>query len=102
MIGDGDLNIYKEHNSNPDLTTEIWETARNLGYGSEFVPEYKYSMQDDHRPFLQAGIPAVLIIDFDYPYWHTIADTPDKVAAESLETVGRTLWAWITQQSGQN
>ena len=102
MIGDADLNVYKEHNSDPDLTAEIWDTARSLGYGSRFIPEYKYSMQDDHRPFLQAGIPAVLIIDFDYPYWHTIEDTPDKVSAESLEAVGTTLWTWITQQSGQN
>ena len=102
MIGDADLNIYKEHNSNPDLTTEIWETAGSLGYGSKFIPEYKYSMQDDHRPFLQAGMPAVLIIDFDYPYWHTIQDTPDKVSAESLEAVGKTLWTWITQQNVQN
>jgi Zn-dependent M28 family amino/carboxypeptidase len=102
MIGDADLNIYKEQNSNPDLTAEIWQTASSLGYGSKFIPEYKYSMQDDHRPFLQAGIPAVLIIDFDYPYWHTVEDTPDKVSAESLEAVGRTLWTWVTQQSRQN
>jgi Zn-dependent M28 family amino/carboxypeptidase len=101
MIGDADLNIYKERNSNPELTDQIWEAARNLGYGSKFILEYKYSMQDDHQPFLQAGIPAVLIIDFDYPYWHTTQDTPDKVSAESLEIVGKTLWTWVTQQSGQ-
>lgn len=101
MIGDADLNIYKEHNSNPELTDQIWETARNLGYGSKFIMQYKYSMQDDHQPFLQAGIPAVLIIDFDYPYWHTVDDTLDKVSAESLQAVGETLQAWIIQQSGQ-
>ena len=101
MIGDEDLNIYKEHNSNPELTDQIWETARNLGYGSKFIMEYKYSMQDDHQPFLQAGIPAALLIDFDYPYWHTVDDTPDKVSAESLQAVGETLQAWIIQQSGQ-
>lgn len=101
MIGDADLDIYKERNSDPDLTTEIWETAGSLGYGNKFISEYKYSMQDDHRPFVQAGMPTVLIIDFDYPYWHTIEDTPDKVAAESLEAVGKTLWTWIAQQSGQ-
>ena len=101
MIGDADLNIYKEHNSNPELTDQIWETARNLGYGSKFIMEYKYSMQDDHQPFLQAGIPAALLIDFDYPYWHTTQDTPDKGSAESLQAVGETLQAWIIQQSGQ-
>jgi hypothetical protein len=102
MIGDADLNIYKERNSNPELTDEIWAVAKGLGYENVFIPEYKHSMLDDHMPFIQAGMPAVDIIDFDYPYWHTIEDTPDKVSAESLERVGRTLWAWVTQQSGQN
>ena len=94
-----DLNIYKEQNSNPALTDEIWSTANKLGYGKQFISTYKYSMEDDHTPFLEAGIPAVDMIDFDYPYWHTTQDTPDKVSVKSLEIVGNTLWAWITQQS---
>ena len=102
MIVDADLNIYKEHNSTPELIDEIWAVADNLGYGHLFIPEYKHAMLDDHTPFVNAGIPAVDIIDFDYPYWHTLEDTPDKVSAESLEAVGKTLWAWITQQSVQN
>ena len=101
MIGDADLNIYKERNSDPDLTDEIWEVANRLGYASRFIPEYKHSMLDDHTPFLEAGIPAVDIIDFDYPYWHTVQDTTDKVSAESLQVVGETLRVWITQQSEQ-
>jgi hypothetical protein len=102
MIGDSDLNIFKERNSDPELTDEIWAVAESIGYGKQFIPEYKYSMLDDHTPFLEAGIPAVDLIDFDYPYWHTIADTPDKVSAESLEAVGRTLWVWIVSHSPQN
>jgi Zn-dependent M28 family amino/carboxypeptidase len=101
MIGDADLNIYKELNSNPELTDEIWTVASELGYESKFIPEYKHSMLDDHTPFIQAGIPAVDIIDFDYPYWHTVQDTPDKVSAESLDVVGETLFVWVVQQSEQ-
>lgn len=101
MIGDADLNIYKEWNSNPDLTDEIWEVARSLGHEDKFIPDYKHSMLDDHTPFLEVGIPAIDIIDFDYPYWHTVQDTPDKVSAESLQAVGETLHAWIVQQSEQ-
>ena len=55
-------------------------------------------MIDDHTPFLEAGIPAVDIIDFDYPYWHTAADTVDKVSATSLQVVGTTLRVWIMEQ----
>jgi len=58
-------------------------------------------MIDDHTPFLEAGIAAVDLIDFDYPYWHTSQDTPDKVSAESLRAVGETLRAWVIQQSTQ-
>ena len=101
MIGDADLNVYKEYNSDPELTDQIWNTARSLGYESKLIPEYRHSMLDDHTPFLEAGIPAVDIIDFDYPHWHTIQDTVDKVSAESLEIVGRTVWTWVTQQSAQ-
>ena len=101
MIGDADLNIFKERNSNPALTDEVWETAKALGYESKFIPQYKHSMLDDHTPFLQAGMPAIDIIDFDYPYWHTMQDMPDKVSAESLRAVGETLRAWVIQQRGQ-
>ena len=101
MIGDADLNIYKERNSNAELTDKIWNTAKSLGYEGKFIPEYKHSMLDDHTPFLDAGLPAIDIIDFDYPYWHTMQDTADKVSAESLEIVGNTLWTWVTQQSTQ-
>jgi hypothetical protein len=101
MIGDADLNIYKEGNSNPELTSQIWDTAKSLGYENAFIPEYKFSMLDDHTPFIEAGIPAVDIIDFDYPYYHTMQDTPDKVSAESLQVVGDTLQSWVMGQSGQ-
>jgi len=101
MVGDADLQIYKEHNSNAALTDEIWAAAHSLGYENVFVPEYKFSMLDDHTPFLEAGIPAVDLIDFDYPYWHTLQDTPDKVSPQSLQIVGETLSAWLLERSAQ-
>ncbi len=94
MVGDADLNLYLEANSSGALAQEIWTQAAVLGY-TQFIPTVKYSMLDDHTPFLEAGIPAVDIIDFDYPYWHTTADTADKVSPASLEVVGRTLQAWL-------
>ncbi|GAB4541167.1 MAG: M28 family peptidase [Anaerolineales bacterium] len=98
MIGDADLNIYLEKNSDKTIRAEIWNTAAALGYGGRFINEEKYGMLDDHSPFLAKGIPAVDVIDFDYPYWHTAADTADKVSPQSLEAVGRTLWHWIVSQ----
>jgi glutaminyl-peptide cyclotransferase len=95
MIGDRDLQVYYERNSDPTLRAEIWQVAADLGYGDRIIPQPKYAMLDDHIPFIQRGIPSVLLIDFDYPYWHTTQDTPDKVSAESLEVIGRTLETWL-------
>jgi glutaminyl-peptide cyclotransferase len=99
MIGDADLNIHLEKNSNAQIRSEIWVTAAALGYGDVFINTEKHSMLDDHTPFLEAGLPAVDIIDFDYKYWHTTEDTADKVSAESLQAVGDTLWHWIVNQT---
>ncbi|MFA5875000.1 MAG: M28 family peptidase [Anaerolineales bacterium] len=98
MVGDANLNLFIERNSDAALTAEIWAQAAALGYGEIFIATPKYDMIDDHTPFLEAGIPAVDIIDFDYPYWHTAADTADKVSAQSLQAVGETLWVWIESQ----
>ena len=101
MIGDADLNIYKEQYSSPELTDEIWSVATSLNYDNVFIPEYKHSIIDDHMPFVEVGIPAVDIIDIEYPYWHTMQDTPDKVSVESLQAVGETVHAWVMGQSNQ-
>jgi Zn-dependent M28 family amino/carboxypeptidase len=95
MIGDADQNIYYEQNSNKELQEQLWGIAARLGYTRQFIPEYKHSLSDDHTPFLQRGLRAVDIIDFDYPYWHTVEDTTDKVSAASLERVGRVLQTWL-------
>ena len=98
MIGDANLNIHLEKNSDVAIRTEIWSVAERLGYSAQFINNEKFSMLDDHTPFLEAGIPAVDLIDFDYPYWHTTEDTPDKVSAESLKAVGDTLLTWIMEK----
>ncbi len=95
MIGDVDLHIFREKASDPALTAEIWQTAKRLGYSDSFIDEEKYSIIDDHLPFLDAGIPAVDIIDIEYPFWHTSEDTVDKVSARSLEIIGVTLLTWL-------
>lgn len=95
MIGDADQNIYFEQNSDKALQQELWNIAAGLGYAESFIPQFKWSMSDDHTPFLQRGIRAVDMIDFDYSPWHTTRDTADKVSAASLERVGRVLQAWL-------
>jgi glutaminyl-peptide cyclotransferase len=95
MVADADQQFYYEGNSDPAIREEIWSTAKQLGFESFFLPSVRFTMIDDHIPFRELGIPAVDIIDFNYPYWHTTGDTLDKISAQSLERVGRTVEVWV-------
>jgi Zn-dependent M28 family amino/carboxypeptidase len=87
MIGDRDLAIRRDTNSTPWLTNLFWETAKHLELDDYFIPD-STKIEDDHLPFLAAGVPAVDIIDLDYDAWHTPKDTLDAVSARSLQVVG--------------
>ncbi len=95
MIGDEDLTLPRERSSDASLQDEIWKTGQSLGYGDIFLDQGGYHILDDHTPFLNKGIPAIDIIDFDYPHWHTTQDTLDKLSVSSLEALGRTLETWL-------
>lgn len=88
MIGERSPRFLKEGRSTRWLTDEIWTTAQKLGYGSVFINEIT-PIEDDHVPFLEAGVPSTDIIDLDYPAWHTADDTLDQTSARSLEIVGQ-------------
>jgi Zn-dependent M28 family amino/carboxypeptidase len=91
MIGDKNLNIKREGGSTAWLTDIIWDAAWKAGYAKNFLRD-EHDISDDHLPFLEAGLPAVDLIDFDYgpqhSYWHTNEDTLDKVSGESMKAVG--------------
>jgi hypothetical protein len=69
------------------LTDLVWDAARRQKLDSTFVAS-STQIEDDHLPFVKAGIPAVDIIDLEYDAWHTAGDTLDAVSARSLQTVG--------------
>ncbi len=94
MIGDADLNIDRDQNSTPWLEEVVYKAATRLGYQSHFFAR-ENQVSDDHRPFMQRGVPCADLIDFDYGYdnvfWHTPQDTVDKLSPKSLEIVGSTI-----------
>lgn len=97
MVGDSDLNIARELNSlesSPKLWDAMMESVKALGYEKHFKGSH-VRILDDHLPFIEAGKPAILLIDFDYKHWHTTRDTPDKCSARSLGTIGRVLLHFI-------
>lgn len=95
MIGDADLGIKREAQSTAWLTDVIWAAAGKLGR-REFLAEAT-PIEDDHIPFLEAGVEAVDLIDLDYEPWHTPADTMDKLSAKSLQAVGDVLLAALPE-----
>lgn len=86
MVGDRDLQIARETYSAENaswLLKKVDESAQKLKV-TPFLNPPKHTVRDDHLPFIDIGIPAAVLIDFDYPYWHTLQDTLDKCSPESL------------------
>lgn len=93
MIGDSGQQIYRElfsESFHKDLNDMIWGTAAKLGI-TTFIDSTMHTVLDDHVSLATSGVPAVDLIDFDYPFWHTEFDTPDKCSPQSLANVGRIL-----------
>jgi hypothetical protein len=88
MVGDRDLRIRREAKSTAWLTDLIWAAAKRLKHDTTFVSESAGEIEDDHVPFLKAGVPSVDIIDLEYPHWHQATDTVDNVSERSLRIVG--------------
>ncbi len=89
MVADKDLEIYKEVHSLQNarwLVDLIFDAAREKSL-PQFKEQVKYKIYDDHYPFIALGIPSAVLIDFDYPFWHTLADTLDKCSKDSLAAV---------------
>jgi glutaminyl-peptide cyclotransferase len=87
MVGDKNLNIMRDSNSTPWLVDIIWTTAARLGHSGSFINQLT-TVEDDHIPFVRAGVPVVDVIDLDNPTWHTAQDTIENVSARSLQIVG--------------
>ncbi len=100
MVSDAQLNIHRDHNSTPWLTDLVFQSARRLGYAKYFRDELR-AYEDDHIPFVNAGVSAVDLLDFDYgphnSYWHTAQDTADKCSPVSLTIVGRVVLAALEE-----
>ncbi len=102
MVGDKDLQIYYEGNSQsyaPEVVQRVWQMADRLGYGGTFIRGVRHTLIDDHVPLQRVGIHAIDLIDYDYgpdnAYWHSGEDTIDKISAQSLAIVGNVAIALV-------
>lgn len=103
MVGDRDLQIELPVNSDERLKKMFLSSAEKLGYSKYFVVGAK-NVHDDHVSFMEAGIPAIDIIDFEYgpgnSWWHTSEDSMDKIDRQSLKIVGDVILDVIWNISG--
>ncbi len=101
LVGDKDFASNDEWYSRyyaVQLVRGLLQAATQLGYQNHFFRPPTLTIIDDHVPLNEiAGIPTANIIDFDYPYWHTLQDTPDKCSPETLAIVGKTVLQWLMQ-----
>ncbi len=95
MVGDRDLTVTLPRNGTPELLTRVFAAASEEGVRDRFAL-LGGGLLDDHVPFLDAGFPAAVLIDFQFgsarglnDYWHTPGDTLDRLSAGSLGLVGR-------------
>ena len=104
MLGDRDLNISVPLNSTPELARLAAQAAVEAGFARRVTLCDDLQILDDHAAFFDAGYPAIDFIDFDYgsrpghnDYWHTAADTLDKISSSSLFISGRILAAFLNR-----
>ena len=91
FVGDKRLRIEREGYSNEQLWERMRRAARQVGAGAVFPDEVQGSVQDDHLPFLQEGVPAIDLIDFDFPCFHRTCDDLSVVSERSVDAVGETM-----------
>ena len=89
MTGDKNLRLLWDENSAPSVRKLVWDVADSLGYSAVF-PRRGNAIEDDHIPFINAGVRAVDLIDFDSQttFWHTPQDTMDKLDPHSFDVIG--------------
>jgi hypothetical protein len=91
MVGDRELAIPRESRSDPALWKRLRNASRRVGTGAVFPARKQGPILDDHTPFLKVGVPAIALIDFSYPCWHTECDDLSAVSIRSIDAVGETV-----------
>jgi glutaminyl-peptide cyclotransferase len=96
FVGNRGLRLPREATSNAVLWSDLRAAARRAGQLATFPARITGGVLDDHTPFLDAGIPAIDLIDFSYRYYDQVTDTIDKVTPASLDATGRTVLELLT------
>ena len=97
FVGDKDLAIPRDQLSSKALWRRLRAAAGRTGFGRHFPAREQGAVLDDHAPFIRAGVPAIDLIDFDFPCWHRRCDDLSAVSQRSLNAVGETMMAFLSE-----
>jgi hypothetical protein len=95
FVADKDLSLPREGTSNVRLWSKLRAAARKAGVGAYFPDAVGDSIEDDHTPFLQRGVPSINLIDWDFPCWHKTCDNLSAVSEKSLDVSGEAVAAFL-------
>jgi glutaminyl-peptide cyclotransferase len=95
FVGDRSLSLPRETNSTKRLWKRLRAAAIRVGVGRVFPDRTAAPVSDDHIPFLQAGVPSIDLIDFDFPCWHRPCDNLSVVSARSVDAVGEAMLEFL-------
>jgi hypothetical protein len=97
FVGQKGLRIPRETNSDPVLWERLRSAARKVGVGAVFPDAAQNEVLDDHTAFVRRGVPAIDLIDFDYPCWQKPCDTLDKLSVRSMDAAGEAVVELVRQ-----
>jgi glutaminyl-peptide cyclotransferase len=98
FVADKDLAIPRDASSDEAMWADLREAAEQVGSGDAFPDEEQGEVQDDHTPFIRAGVPAIDLIDFDFPCWHQTCDDLSAVSKASLDKSGEAVLRFLTER----
>jgi glutaminyl-peptide cyclotransferase len=88
FVANRDLRLKRDLGSDAALWSRLRAAARRAGVGAIMSSSTQGTVEDDHTPFMKAGVPAIDLIDFDFPQWHTLQDRPAVLSKRSLDAAG--------------
>jgi glutaminyl-peptide cyclotransferase len=97
FVANRNLRLKRDLGSDAALWERLRAAAKRAGVGAIMSSSTQGTVEDDHTPFMQAGVPAIDLIDFDFPQWHTLQDRPNVLSKRSLDAAGEAVVELLRQ-----
>jgi len=97
FVANRNLRLKRDLGSSPTLWARFRAAAKRAGVGAIVSSSTQGTVEDDHTPFMDRGVPAIDLIDFDFPQWHTLQDRPNVLSKRSLDAAGEAVVELVSE-----